>query len=559
MDSSSIPVLIITDNDHEHLFINLFPKDIIVHARDVEKVVQMIRDGNPQLLFLSISGNTQQTDTLYKLLKSDEQCKSIPIILIRDSDTPLDQIPQHIKNDTEAILNTKIKSEPTLLQILSQYFKQIESLQRSNSILSKFISRSPVYVFIKKVTSTENILLYGSENLLDLNDMSGNQRIGKNINEITGDEYAEEIKNADWDIIQKNEVCTEEKFHKGKYFTSIKFPIYYEEETFLGGFIINTTSQKQTEESLRNSEEHFRSIVDNSDAGYFFIDKEGIIQDVNKAWVKLYKYDSAEEIIGQKFTVIQKNDDLETAKEFVDGISKNDPNYLKGEFSRKCKDGSIGFHTYSARPVIKDGNVIGIEGFIIDTTEHRQTIEALRASEERYFLIDEASQDMIYSYDKNSRFTHANTFLCQRLQLTPEQILGKTHEELGFPKNLCDEWAVLHQQVYDTDATVIAETTAPVPDGTIFNYEVVLNPIHDAEGNIIGIAGTTRDIHERKVAEKKIKEQMAELQSWHTITMGREERILELKREVNQLLEEAGLKPKYKSVGKEPISFKPQM
>jgi PAS domain S-box-containing protein len=558
MFSSFIPALIITDNDHEHHFLDLFPKDVILHARDVEKIIQIIHDGNPQLIFLSITGNTQQIDKLYNHLKSDEQCKSIPIVLINASESPIDQISQPIQDGAEAILNSGNKSTPTnLLEILSRYFKQVQSLQRSNSIFSNFFSESPIYLFIKKVTATENILLYDSENLLDLNNIPCSQLVGKNISEIIGKENAEEIMKAEWDIVQKNEVCTEERFHKGNYFTSIKFPIFYEEETYLGGFVINTTIQKQTEESLQNSEQHFRSILDNSDAGYFFIDKEGIIQDVNKAWVKLYKYDSAEEIIGQHFTVIQKIDDLETAKEFVEGISNNDPNYLKGEFSRKCKDGSFGFHTYSARPVIKDGSVIGIEGFIIDITEHRQTIEALRASEERYFLIDEASQDMIYSYDINGRLTHANTAMCKRLQLTPDQILGKTHEELNFPKELCDEWDELHRQVYESGGTVIAETTGPIPDGTIVHYEVVLNPIHDAEGNIIGIAGTTRDIQERKVAEKKNKEQVAELKRWYNITMGREERVLELKREVNQLLEKAGMEPKYKSVGKEPFSNKP--
>jgi hypothetical protein len=35
-------------------------------------------------------------------------------------------------------------------------------------------------------------------------------------------------------------------------------------------------------------------------------------------------------------------------------------------------DGSIGYHTFSANPVIQAGKIIGLEGFIIDTTDHRQ-------------------------------------------------------------------------------------------------------------------------------------------------------------------------------------------
>lgn len=56
------------------------------------------------------------------------------------------------------------------------------------------------------------------------------------------------------------------------------------------------------------------------------------------------------------------------------------------------------------------------------------------------------------------------------------------------------------------------------------------------------------DITERKKAEKKLKDQLDELQRWHNITLGREERIIELKQEINQLLYLQGKPSKYKSV-----------
>nr|HPH98602.1 PAS domain-containing protein [Anaerolineaceae bacterium]HPN54193.1 PAS domain-containing protein [Anaerolineaceae bacterium] len=78
-------------------------------------------------------------------------------------------------------------------------------------------------------------------------------------------------------------------------------------------------------------------------------------------------------------------------------------------------------------------------------------------------------------------------------------------------------------------------------------FEVITNPIHDPSGNIIGVAGMTRDITARKKAELQIREQLDELSRWHNVTLGRESRILELKREVNALLEEAGKPPRYGS------------
>ncbi len=130
--------------------------------------------------------------------------------------------------------------------------------------------------------------------------------------------------------------------------------------------------------------------------------------------------------------------------------------------------------------------------------------ERLRKSEERYSLINDSSDDNIYSYDTAGRFTSANRKLCDILGLPAERIIGRTHEELGFPPALCEEWATLHRGVYDTDRTVVSETTAQVADGMVHDFEVVLNPIHDREGRIVGIGGTTKDITHRKNAERAL-------------------------------------------------------
>ncbi len=70
------------------------------------------------------------------------------------------------------------------------------------------------------------------------------------------------------------------------------------------------------------------------------------------------------------------------------------------------------------------------------------------------------------------------------------------------------------------------------------------------DGKPVLMQGTHQDITQRKNDEARINEQLDELRRWHAITLGREDRVLELKREVNKLLEEAGLPPKYAS-GKE--------
>jgi hypothetical protein len=66
------------------------------------------------------------------------------------------------------------------------------------------------------------------------------------------------------------------------------------------------------------------------------------------------------------------------------------------------------------------------------------------------------------------------------------------------------------------------------------------------------------DITESKLAAAKLAEQLDELRRWHSITLGREGRIMEMKKEVNQLLAQAGQPPRYLSVVDEPAESSPR-
>ena len=69
--------------------------------------------------------------------------------------------------------------------------------------------------------------------------------------------------------------------------------------------------------------------------------------------------------------------------------------------------------------------------------------------------------------------------------------------------------------------------------------------LKDEHGNVTGALSSARDITERKQVEQQLTEQLTELRRWHQATLDREMRILELKREVNELLARAGQPPRY--------------
>lgn len=299
----------------------------------------------------------------------------------------------------------------------------------------------------------------------------------------------------------------------------------------------------ESENQLRESESKFRSLFEDSHAVMMIIDPEiGKIIETNTAASEYYGWSPAE-LCSKNIYEINQLTESEINAEMKNAIDEKRNHF---HFRHRLANGEIRQVEVYSGP-IQFGDRTLLYSIVHDITERNLIEQALIESEERYHLIDDASQDPIFSYDRQGRFTHANTSLCKSLGLTSEQIVGKTHEELGFPVDECAEWARFRQQVYSTNSPVISEISTPMQGGTPHYFEVVLNPIHNEIGEIIGIAGTMRDIHARKIAEAKIIEQIDELRRWSKLTLGREDRILELKKEVNDLLLKTGQTERYPS------------
>jgi PAS domain S-box-containing protein len=136
----------------------------------------------------------------------------------------------------------------------------------------------------------------------------------------------------------------------------------YEGDKVVGveGFIIDISDISDVQEQMYHS-------VRNSDAGYYRIGKNGYLQDVNKAWLKMYKYDSKDEVIGKHYSISRTREDIDMLKDKFNRILNGEkvPSQL---VNRRCKDGSIGKHILSINPVYDGTDIVGMEGFILDIT-----------------------------------------------------------------------------------------------------------------------------------------------------------------------------------------------
>ena len=83
--------------------------------------------------------------------------------------------------------------------------------------------------------------------------------------------------------------------------------------------------------------------------------------------------------------------------------------------------------------------------------------------------------------------------------------------------------------------------------GTPKWWEAIVSPIKDVHGNVVRLLALSRDITERKRIEEKTLRQLEELRRWQDVTLGREDRNRQLKREVNELLIQMGEAIRYPS------------
>ena len=198
--------------------------------------------------------------------------------------------------------------------------------------------------------------------------------------------------------------------------------IVYQGKSAVQAAFVDITRRKRTERALKKSEERFRRIIEKTKAGYFFIDRNGRFQDVNEAWLQMHGYASPKEVMGKDFSMTLVEEDLEKAKINVERLLQGEA-IITGEASRKRRDGSVGYHLFSANPVTRGEEILGIEGFLIDSTELKMVQEGLQRSEEKYRTVADFAYDWEYWIDTDGSFKYVSPSCDQVTGYRPDEFL----------------------------------------------------------------------------------------------------------------------------------------
>lgn len=184
-----------------------------------------------------------------------------------------------------------------------------------------------------------------------------------------------------------------------------------------------------------------------------------------------------------------------------------------------------------------------VVGILRDITETKAAEQALRESEDRYRRLFQNDHVVMLIVDpENGQIVDANPAACEFYGWTREELLQRKVSDLNTlaENEILEAMALVKKEQRGVFTFQHRRNNLPIADVEVFSGPIQLH------GKKL-LFSIVHDITERKKVEKKVDEQLQELRRWHKAMLGRETRILELKREVNDLLIQLNQPPRYGS------------
>jgi PAS domain S-box-containing protein len=243
----------------------------------------------------------------------------------------------------------------------------------------------------------------------------------------------------------------------------------------------------------------------------------------------------------------------EVAKEWLlrlDVAKRDAKPFEPMEVKIRCKDGRERTVLATATPLVSSFDDIHIVT-LFDITERKQAEEAVLEALTRVDMLAHHVPGMIYQYhlrpDGSSCFPYASTGIKEIYGVLPEQV---SHDAAAVFKVIHPDDLQRVSESIQASARALSdwheEYRVKLPDGRTIWIEGESTPEATPDGGVLW-HGHIRDITERKQTESLLYEQLDELHRWQQTMLGRENRIISMKQEVNDLLAELGRTPRYAS------------
>lgn len=271
------------------------------------------------------------------------------------------------------------------------------------------------------------------------------------------------------------------------------------------GVAVDITERKIAEQSLKESEERYRSFFEGSPDAILLADaRTGIIIDANPAASVLMKK-PLNEIIGLHQTDIHPKRNISYSKKMFSIDASRQKTDLKAQSHENlisCSDGTEIPVEIMANLIHINGNTV-IQGVFRNITARKKAEKALMESEKRFRLLIENQGEGVGLVDPVENFIFVNPAAEIIFGIEPGKLMGQNLRKFISPNHL----ERLHQESgkRSKNKRSTYEIDIICPDGKIKNLLITATPQLDDEGKFAGTFGVFRDITERKQAEELLR------------------------------------------------------
>jgi diguanylate cyclase (GGDEF)-like protein/PAS domain S-box-containing protein len=271
----------------------------------------------------------------------------------------------------------------------------------------------------------------------------------------------------------------------------------------VGGIVANSrdiTERKQAEGALREAEERYRAVIEQTIEGIYLgaADTKHVLES-NAAFQEMLGY-TAGELRGMHIYEFVAHDPENIDSVFQSVLDKG--HHFIGERKYRRKNGSI-VDVETSSTVISYDNREVLCTVVRDITERKETVEALKESEERYRMVVEQSAESIWLFDPDTKqVLESNTTFQEMLGYTAEELRRMTNYDFVAHSREDIDSAV--QRVVQERRGFFGERKYRRKDGTVLDVEVSGTVIPYRGREVV--CGVARDLTERKRVEEALRQ-----------------------------------------------------
>jgi PAS domain S-box-containing protein len=319
-------------------------------------------------------------------------------------------------------------------------------------------------------------------------------------------------------IVKETDEAFYETIHKRK--NGSTFPVEaslriveIEGKNYYQAIIRDITERKKAEESLKESEEKFRSLFENAILGIYRTTPEGKIIDCNPALFKMLGFDSLEELA-------KRNLELDGFESGYSRIEFKNKIEIEGEIIGLesvwlKKDGTPIYVSENAK-VIKDknGKFLFYEGTVEDITERNLINNVLRESERKLREAQEMAHLGYWFWDVKTGNVEWSEEVYKIFRLNPKKFTPQIDSIMAlspWPEDNKRDKELINRAIENHEPGFYEQKFLR-PDKSIGYYSSTFQGNYSEKGELISIVGAIMDITERKKADDKIRRLNEELE-----------------------------------------------